>query len=104
MDKTPPRRSPFYITLAIWLGLCNLVLREFVVDLDNCIDRDFPHPIAEHGGIPDPTHIEDHEDDFVSAIMAAPNIRVGIVHDIGAANLSVCSNALSPLLPPPKAA
>ena len=104
MDKTPPRRSPFYITLAIWLGLCNLVLREFVVDLDNCIDRDFPHQLAEHGGVPDPTHIEDHEDDFVWANMVTPNNRIGIVHDIGITDLSTFSRVLSPLLPPPKAA
>jgi hypothetical protein len=104
MDKKTPRRLPIYMVVAFILCSCNLLLREFVVDLDNCIDRDFPHPIAEHGGVPDPTHIEDHDDDFVWANMVTPNIRIGIVHDIGITDLSTFVRVLSPLLPPPKAA
>jgi len=78
MDKKFPRRLPLYTVMAFIICLCNLVLREFVVDLDHCIDRNFLDHMAEHGGIPDPAHIEDHEDDFVSAILAAPHIRFGM--------------------------
>ena len=103
MDKTHPRRVPLFFTIAICLGLCNFILREFVVDLDNCIDRDFSRHLAEHGGVPDPAHIEDHEDDFVSNILVTQPIRSGIIHDLGSAGLLACSCTLSPLLPPPKA-
>ncbi len=103
MDKTPSHRLPFYVVVAFILCSCNLVLREFVIDLDNCIDRDFSH-LAEHGGVPDPAHVEDHEDDFVSAIHIVPSVGIGIVHDPGAADLPARSRVLSPLLPPPKAA
>ncbi len=103
MDKPPPDRLPFLVVVAFILCSCNLILREFVVDFDNCLDREFSH-LAEHGGVPDPAHVEDHEDDFVSAMLVIPSIRISLVHDSGAADLPACSRVLSPLLPPPKTA
>ena len=104
MDKTPPRRVPFYIVMAFCLGLCNLVLREFVINLDSSIARYDPHHLAEHGGVPNPVHIHDHDDDFVSAVLIAPYIRIVFARETGNNNLPAYSQAPAPLLPPPKAA
>ncbi len=103
MKKTPPQRVPFYITMALFLGLCNLVLREFVVNLDSNTAWYDPQHLAEHGGIPDLAHIHDHDDDFVSLALAAPYIRIEIVRDTGDAHLPASLQAPAPLLPPPKA-
>ena len=104
MDKTHPRRVPFYIMMAFCLGLCNLVLREIVVSLNGSIAQYDPQHLAEHGGVPDLTHIHDHDDDFVSAVLIDPSIKIVIAREIGNADLSACSRTLTPLLPPPKAA
>jgi hypothetical protein len=104
MDKTHHRQVPLLVTVAFCLGLCNLVLREFVVILDSSIDRCDPQQLAEHGGIPDPAHIHDHDDDFVSAALFSPNIRIVLARERGNADLPAWSQTLAPLLPPPKAA
>jgi len=102
MNKTHLRRVPFYLAFVFCLGLCNLVLREFVVILDGSIDPYDPQHMAEHGGIPDPAHIHDHEHDFVSAALITPYVRILIAREIGNADLPVHSRALAPLIPPPK--
>jgi hypothetical protein len=104
MDKKPARRLPFYIVMAFSVCLCNLVLREFVVNLDNCITCADPQHLAEHGGVPDLAHIHDHEDDFVPAVLASPQFGYVTAREIGPADLPARSRAPSPLLPPPKAA
>jgi hypothetical protein len=102
MDKTHPLRLPFYVMMVFCLGLCNLVLREFVVNLDSNNAWYDPQHLAEHGGVPDLTHI--HDDDFVSLVLSAPYISIDITRETGNVDLTAFSRTPAPLLPPPKAA
>ena len=102
MDKKSDRRLPFYIVIAFSLCLCNLVLREFMVNLENCPSCGDPQHLAEHGGVPDAAHIHDQEDDFVTAAQVNAPIRIELGREIKASNLLAISQPQSPLLPPPK--
>lgn len=100
----PDQRIPFYIVIAFCLCLCNLVLREFVVDLENCPSCGAPQHLAEHGGIPDAAHLHDQEHDYVAAAQVNAPIRIELAREIKAADLLAISQVQSPLLPPPKSA
>jgi len=104
MKRKSTRRFPAYLVIALSLGLCNLVLREFVPTGEVCASCSHPQHLAEHGGIPDLSHVHDHEDDFIFSVLAAPYANLLTGREIGAADLPARSRALSPLLPPPKAA
>jgi hypothetical protein len=95
---------PFYIVIAFSLCLCNLMLRKFAPNGDICPTCTDPQHLAEHGGIPDFSHIHDHEDDFILSVLATPCANLNTAREIGAADLPARSRALSPLLPPPKTA
>ena len=104
MDKKSDRRLPFYIVIAFSLCLCNLVLREFMVNLENCPSCGDPQHLAEHGGVPDAAHIHDQEDDFVTLAQVNAPARIEFAREINAADLLAISQPQSPLLPPPKSA
>ena len=104
MFQKTDHRLPFYIVIAFSLCLCNLVLREFAPNGEICPNSTDPQHLAEHGGIPDLSHVHDHEDDFILLVLATPYANLISAREIRAADLPVLSQALSPLLPPPKAA
>jgi hypothetical protein len=104
MNRQPARRLPLYIVLIFSMCLCNLVLREFAVNWENCLACRDPQNLAEHGGVAGIAHIHDHEHDIIPAVLAAPQTRIGAAREIGTVNLPSCSHLPSPLLPPPKAA
>ncbi len=104
MDIKPGRRLPFYIVMVFSLCLCNLVLREFLVNLENCPSCGDPQHLAEHGGVPDAAHLHDQEDDFVTTVQVDAPIRIELGREIKAVDLLAISQPQSPLLPPPKIA
>jgi hypothetical protein len=104
MDIQPTHRFPFYIVIAFSLCLCNLVLRELAPNGEICPACSDPQNLAEHGGIPDASHVHDHEDDFIFSVLASPYANLMNTRQIGAADLPARSRTLAPLLPPPKAA
>ncbi len=104
MDVKPGRHLPFYIVIAFSLCLGNLVLREFVVNLENCPSCGDPQHLAEHGGVPDAAHLHDQEDDFVTTTQVNAPVRIEFAREINAADLLAISQPQSPLLPPPKLA
>jgi hypothetical protein len=104
MIQKNDRHLPFYIVIAFSLCLCNLVLRELTPNGVICPTCADPQHLAEHGGIPDLSHVHDHEDDFILMVLATPHSNLIPAREIGAADLPARSRALSPLLPPPKAA
>ena len=104
MKKKPVNRLPLYIVIIFSLCLCNLVLREFVVNLENCIACSPTQDLAEHGGVTDSAHLHDHEELFVASVLAATQLGCVRPCEPEAVDLPACSRALSPLLPPPKAA
>jgi hypothetical protein len=104
MFQKTDRRLPFYIVIAFSMCLCNMVLREFAPNGEICPTCTDPQHLAEHGGIPDLSHVHDHEDDFIFSVLATPYANMIMAREIGAADLPARSRALVPLLPPPKAA
>jgi hypothetical protein len=104
MEIKSTHRLPVYIVIAFSLCLCNLVLRELAPNGGICpACTSHPH-LAEHGGIPDPSHAHDHEDDFIYAELASPSANLMNTGAIGSADLPPRSRLLAPPLPPPKAA
>jgi hypothetical protein len=104
MPTQTAHRFPFYIVIAFSLCLCNLVLRELAPHGGICPACTSHQHLAEHGGIPDPSHVHDHEDDFIFSGWAAPCANLTNTREIAAAEFPARSRALAPLLPPPKAA
>src|SRR3989304_9650895 len=101
MIQKTDHRFPFYIVIAFSLCLCNLVLRELAPSVEICPSCTNPQHMAEHGGIPDPSHGHDHEDDFIFSVLASPYANLMEACEIGTADLTAPPPTPSPLLPPP---
>lgn len=100
MGKNQESRLPKYYVLVISLCLCSLAL---CVLADPVVIWDDHHHRSELGGIPDSSHFDEHEDDFVLNGSAAASAQAAATLAKISTHLPEASHSPSPLLPPPKA-
>jgi hypothetical protein len=100
------RGLPFYLVMLVSLCLCSLVLREVASTGGNRLATNLaacePQDLSQHNGLPEATHIHDHEHPVLQAAPVAPQAHSAILHAAGPESLPTHSRAVSPQLPPPK--
>lgn len=100
MVKMVGGRLPKTVLLILCLCLGSLVLCELV---DPITARDDHRHMSEQGGVPQHSHVDEHEDDFILTAQAAAHTGVVATLEKRSAHLLGVSHSPPPLLPPPKA-